>query len=168
METLRRLLEENGKDPFSAEALASKYGYDSELTDEDAALIVGEELNGGGKLAPTTSGEKPTRSRGRPKGSRNRKKTKDISSEASSALSHAAAQTSTEITNLVEPLAQRADAASTHYSEQMINIVRNVPQDTLEKFVALVKEEQADAEGFRQIGEEFAQELFPLEPDDAA
>lgn len=162
METLRQLLAENGKDPGGAEALAAKYNYSPEaLTDEDAQLIWQEETHDSGKL--TKSNGKVTRRRGRPKGSTNRKKTPD----ASASLSHAAVQTGDELSALIDPLKEGADQASTHAATEMLNIIRNVPQDTLGKFAEMAMGEKADVDSFRGIGEEFAALLFPVESPDA-
>lgn len=160
METLKRLLSEAGIDPNKAESIVKEFGYEpSSLTEQDAQLLV-KEISKGGKLSTTTPVEKPARRRGRPKGSRNRIKTEDVSNDANKALSNAAQQSFNEANAFLDPLRTGADEVASQIAEEGVNIVRNIPNAALEKISILASKEVGNIESFRELGKKFTGQIF--------
>lgn len=54
---------------------------------------------------------------------------------------------------IIAPVAQFADGISTKSATEAVDILRNIPADTLSKFVQLAQEEQAQPERFRSLTE---------------
>ena len=155
METLKTLLEKNGRNPEEASNLASKYGYSPDsLTDADAQLIIQEELQASA-LAPTNGKSAPP---AKPKG-RGRQSVKQVKLE--DAIIHAAKETETELTTMESAIRQHKGKYVKARTESIVNEIRNTSAEIVQGITERLMEETADAESFLEIGNTFGANLFP-------
>ncbi|GEM_PF-2811022 len=156
METLRELLKQNGQDPNQAETLAAKYNYGSDLTAEDAKLIWDEESKG--KLAKANKNGKV---------SRRRKKGRVKPVNFQDAVIHAAGESESEVQSLESQLQAHKGNWVQSRSQAIVDEIRSAPTEVMNSVAGALMEEKADAETFRQYGDELGSLLFPVEPPDA-
>lgn len=135
---LRDQVKALGVDPDTMNAAQAK----------NIAEAIAASLKNGGALATATA-TAPTASKGGRVSEREGRRNIP-GEEFAEALKRVARTSLTEVEQgIIAPVAQFADDISTQSATEAVDILRDIPALTLEKFVALAQEEQAQPERFR-------------------
>lgn len=84
------------------------------------------------------------------------------------AIAKASQVSNQEIQSLEDVLSAGIDAYTTDKADQLLSSIRNAPKEVVSKFVEKAMEEEADVEGFRQVGEQLVAGIFGINGANAA
>lgn len=164
MERIKEILLSRGKAVTDSEIQAKldEYGINGNLSETDATAIADElepqaqETTAGLTVANGNSKTTaPTKRTGK-----GRKSAKQVSLQ--DAIVHAAKETETELTTMETAIRQHKGKYVESRTTAIVNEIRNTSTEIVQGVTEKLMEEEADAESFREIGNAFGANLFPL------
>ncbi|HEY9748375.1 MAG TPA: hypothetical protein V6C63_06845 [Allocoleopsis sp.] len=164
MERVRQILLERGKAVADSriQDKLTEYELTGELSETDAKAIA-DELEGeaqsvsNGLAVSNGNGKAPAPAKaGKGKG---RKNAKQVSLQ--DAIVKAAKETETELTTMESAIRQRKGAYVEARATSIVNEIRNTSTEIVAGVTEKLMQEEADVNSFRDIGEQFGQNLFP-------
>jgi hypothetical protein len=153
MEKLKAILESNGVSRTDEELrhYVESRGIDPDAIGDTEVVNLANALIGNSKITQSKSGKATAKSKRSPKSPNN----------LDAAIKKVAHQTTLDLNELTNAIEQGAEQYSQAQAQKMLDALANVPNQSVQYFADLAQDYEGDPEGFRQLGNEIAQAIFP-------